>query len=286
MTDYLAIGLRAAEFTAALQAAGIPVFVWLFGGSLERAVRPLGRLVVWTAVAGLALSIGHALVEPARLAGELGGIFDPFLHGILLASDAGTTTAIRVLGLTMVLGGSLQPSRFGMLLALMGGTLIAASFAFMGHTAADERGWLLAVLLILHLLLVAFWLGALWPLLAAIDHETLAVAGRVVEQFSTLAVWLVPIIFLAGLGLAVALVPDIASLSTPYGRLLLAKVAGFALLMVFATVNKWRLGPRVARGDGAALRVLRGTVLIEWILIVGVVTVTATMTGLFSPGGH
>jgi putative copper export protein len=186
----------------------------------------------------------------------------------------------------MVAAGSLKPSRFGTLVALMGGTLIAASFAFMGHTASDERRWVLAVLLILHLLLVVFWFGALWPLLLAAKRESLAVAGHVIEQFSRLAVWLVPIIFLAGLGLSVALVPDLASLGTPYGLLLLTKVAGFALLMGLAALNKWRLAPRIARGDGAALRGFRRAVLAEWVLIVGIVTVTATMTGLFSPVGH
>ena len=284
MTDLIAIGLRALEFAAVLQAAGVPLFLWLFGGSLERAARPIGVLAVSAAAAGLVLSIGHAFVEPARLAGDLNGIFDASLQGMLLASDAGTTTAIRVLGLAMVAGGSLKPSRFGTLVALMGATLITASFALMGHTASDEGRWVLAVLLILHLMVVVFWFGALGPLLIAVKRESLAVAGRVIEQFSRLAVWLVPIIFFAGLGLAVALVPDLASLGTPYGLLLLTKVVGFALLMGLAALNKWRLGPRIARGDGAALRAFRGTVLIEWGLIAGVVAVTATMTGLFSPG--
>jgi putative copper export protein len=286
LTDYIAIGLRALEFSAVLQAAGVALFLWLFGGGLERAARPIGTLAVSTAAAGLVLSIGHALVEPARLAGELSGIFDPSLQGMLLASDAGTTTAIRVLGLAMVAGGSLKPSRLGTLVALMGATLIAASFAFMGHTTSDNRRWLLAALLILHLMLVAFWFGALWPLLMAVKRESLAVAGRVIEEFSRVAVWLVPIVFFAGLGLAVALVPDLTSLRTPYGRLLLTKVAGFALLMGLAVLNKWRLGARIARGEGAVLQAFRRAVLAEWVLIVGVVTVTATMTGLFSAAGH
>jgi len=286
LTDLIAIGLRALEFVAVLQAAGVALFLWLFGGSLERAARPIGALAVSAATAGLVLSIGHALVEPARLAGELSGIFDPSLQGMLLASDAGTTTGVRVLGLAMVAAGSLKPSRFGTLVALMGGTLIAASFSFMGHTASDDRRWLLAAFLILHLLLVVFWFGALWPLQIVVKRESHAVAGRVIEQFSRLAVWLVPIIFFAGLSLAVALVPELASLGTPYGLLLLTKVAGFALLMGLAALNKWRLGPRIARGDGAARRAFRGAALIEWGLIAGVVAVTATMTGLFSPAGH
>lgn len=286
MPDFIAIGLRALAFTAALQAAGVPLFLWLFRGNLERAVRPIGALAVSTAAAGFVLTIGHALVEPARLAGALSGIFDVSLQRLLLTSDAGTAVAIRVLGLAMVAGGSLERGRLGMLVALMGAALIPASFAFMGHTAADERRWLLAVLLILHLMLVAFWLGALWPLLMAAKHESLAVAGLVIEQFSKLAVWLVPIIFLAGVALAVALVPDLASLRMPYGVLLLSKIAGFALLMGLASLNKWRLGPGIVRGEGAALRAFRRTVRVEWVLIFGVVTVTATMTGLFSPAGH
>lgn len=286
MVDLVTIGLRAVEFAAALQAAGVPLFLWLFGGSLEVSAGRIGMLGVSTAATGLVFSIGHALVEPARLAGALSGVFDPSLQGLLLATDAGTTMAIRVLGLAMVATGSLKQSRFGTLVALMGATLIATSFAFMGHTAADEGRWLLAMLLILHLLLVAFWFGALWPLLIAVKLESLAVAGRIIEEFSKLAVWLVPIIFLAGLGLAVALVPNLASLSKPYGLMLLTKVTGFALLMAFAALNKWRLGPKIARGEVSALTAFRGSVLIEWILIVAVVAVTATMTGLFSPAGH
>jgi putative copper export protein len=283
VTDLIAIGLRALAFAAALQAAGVPLFLWLFGGNLERAARPIGTLAVRTAAAALVLTMGHALVEPARLAGELSGVFDASLQGLLLASDAGTAVAIRVLGLAMITGGSLKPGRLGTLVVLVGATLVVCSFAFMGHTAADERRWLLAALLILHLLVVAFWFGALWPLSISVKRESLAVAGLVIEAFSGLAVWLVPIIFFAGLGLAVALVPDLASLRTPYGLLLLSKVAGFALLMGLAGLNKWRLGPRIARGEAGAIPVFRRVVLVEWLLLVAVVAVTATMTGLYSP---
>lgn len=283
MTDALAIGLRGLEFIAVLQAAGVAMFLALFG-SLERAARPIGTLAVSTAAVALALTVGHALVEPGRLAGELNGIFDAALQRMLLASGGGTAVAIRVLGLAMIAAGSREPSRFRTLVATMGATLIAVSFAFMGHTASDDRRWLLAVLLILHLMLVAFWFGSLWPLLITAKRESRAVAGLAVEEFSTLAVRLVPIIFFAGLALAVALVPDLASLRSPYGLLLLTKVAGFAVLMGLAALNKWRLGPRIAAGDDWALRGFRRSVTAEWALIAGVLMVTATMTELFSPG--
>jgi hypothetical protein len=60
----------------------------------------------------------------------------------------------------------------------------------------------------------------------------------------------------------------------------LAKVGGFTALIALAALNKWRFGPRIAAGAAAAFR--RG-VAVEWVLIAAVLTVTATMTTLFSP---
>jgi putative copper export protein len=283
MADLVVIGVRALGFVAALQAAGVPLFLWLFGNDLERSARPIGAFAARTAVAGLLLTIGHQLVEPARLAGELRGIFDGPLHAMLLASDSGTAAAVRVLGLAMVAAGCVKPSRFGAAAALMGGALTVVSFAFMGHTPADDRRWLLSGLLILHLLLVAFWFGALWPLLLATREDALAASGLLIEQFSKLAIRLVPIILLAGFALSVALLPDLASLYRPYGLLLVTKVAGFGILMGLAALNKWRLGPRISRGQAVALQAFRRSVRAEWGLIAAVLTVTAVMTGLFSP---
>jgi len=146
--------------------------------------------------------------------------------------------------------------------------------------------WLLAGLLILQLLIIAFWFGALWPLLLASSQEAPATNAAVVEQFSRVAIRLVPVVFLAGFALAVALLPSIASLSTPYGLLLQAKVAAFALLMILAALNKWRLAPRIRGGDPAATRALRRSIMAEWVLIAGVIAITAAMTGLFSPSPH
>jgi len=283
VADFIPIGLRGVAFAATLQAAGIPIFLFLFEKNLDHAARPIRLLAVSSAVIGLFLTIGHTLVEPARLAGELRGIFDGSLQAMLLSSDSGTAAAVRVLGLGLVVGGWFKPSRFGALTALIGAALIVASFAFMGHTATSDFRWLLAPLLIVHLMVIAFWFGALWPLAAATRHERPELAGLLIEEFSRLAIRLVPILFLAGLVLSVVLLQSLSNLSTPYGILLLTKVAGFSILMMLAAANKWRFGPRIVGGDLVAVRSFRRTVLAEWVLIVGVVTVTATMTALYSP---
>jgi putative copper export protein len=153
----------------------------------------------------------------------------------------------------------------------------------MGHTATHEQRWLLAPLLVVHVIIIAFWFGALRPFQLAARHDDLAVNGCVIERFSKLAVWLVPVILIAGLSLSFILLPSLAALSAPYGQLLLLKVAAFALLMALAALNKWRLGPRIRAGDAAALRTFRRIVLSEWAVIAGVLTATAALTGLFSP---
>ena len=283
MADIVAIGLRGLAFAAALQAAGAVLFVRLFGGQLDLSAPPIRRLAVAAGAVALLLTFAHALIEPTRLTGEFASIFDGSLHALLLGSDAGTATAIRVAGLALILGGTQQRSAPGNAAALIGATLTAASFALTGHTASDEQRWLLAPLLIVHLLVVAFWFGALWPLATVARCEMPAVGGKLIGEFSRLAVRLVPAILIAGTVIAAFLLPDLASLGSSYGRMLLAKVAAFALLLGLAAANKWRFGPGVGRGDRAAVVAFRRTVLAEGMLIFAVVVLTAVMTALFSP---
>jgi putative copper export protein len=153
----------------------------------------------------------------------------------------------------------------------------------MGHTTVHAARWALAPLLIAHVFIVAFWFGALAPLYLASQRESPQTAARLVSAFSVLAIWLVPIIFVAGLALALMLVPRLGVLLEPYGELLMAKVIGFAALMLLAAANKWRFGPAMERGESRAVRSFRRAVVIEGFLIIGVLAATATMTSFFSP---
>jgi putative copper export protein len=283
VADAVAIVLRSLAFGAALQAAGMPIFIWLFGNSLGHSARAIRALAVPIVVSGLVLTILHAVIEPVRLTGDLRSIFDSSLQALLLASDSGTAIGVRVFGLAMILSGLLKSSRPGEAAALLGTSLIAASFAFMGHTATHDQRWLLAPLLIIHIAAIAFWFGGLWPLLVSTRHENAEIAGAIIEQFSRVAVWLVPIIFAAGLAMTTLLLPSLASLGTPYGKSLIAKTSGFTILMGLAAANRWRFGPKVKTGDTLSLSAFRRSVLAEWFLIVVVVTITAAMTALFSP---
>ena len=283
MPDIVAIGLRAVSFVAVLQAAGVAMFLWLFGGSLARSAGKIRSLGITAAIAGGVLTLAYHLVQPARMTGSFSGMLDGSLQAMLLTSDAGATTAIRILGLVMLVVGLPKRNRLGEACSLIGATLVVVSFGLMGHTTAHDQRWVLVALLVVHLLIIAFWFGALLPLYVAASRETVADNAFVIENFSAIAAWLVPIIFVAGLGMSVLLLEEFNNLWTAYGVSLLAKVSGFAALMGLATLNKWRLGPAIAAGHAPALRNFQRSVVAEWSLIVAVLVVTAIMTGLFSP---
>jgi len=158
--------------------------------------------------------------------------------------------------------------------------LALAAFTLTGHTSVTPHRPAAATLLTLHLLVVAFWLGSLWPLYLAAGREPPPVAAHLIDAFSRVAAWVVPVILLAGVGLTVLLVPDWAVFKQPYGQLLLAKVALFAVLMALATLNKWTLGPACARGR---TRAFKQAVAVEYVLICAVLAITAMMTTFYSP---
>ena len=283
IADVVAIGLRAVASAAALLAAGLPIFLFLYGQLLDRALHSVRSIIRPSALVALALVLLHAVIEPVRLVGAWGGALDPSLHALLLSSAFGTTLAIRILGLVLLASSTLNAGRPSQAVALAGATLIAGSFAFMGHTANDPQRWLLAPFLVVHLAAIAFWFGALWPLLLVTRHETAVTAGKLIGEFSRTALVVVPFVLLAGLTMSAFLLPSLSALMTPYGLSLVAKACGFAALMALAALNKWRLTPGIANGNRRSIFAFRISVQAEVVLIIAVITVTAVMTALFSP---
>ena len=282
--DVVAVGLRAFSFVALFQATGIVLFLWIFKHHLTITSQPLIKFAVYAAWGGIALTLAHHLLGPARMTGSFSGVFDSSLQAFLLSSSAGAAHALRIGGLALIAFGCRAQARPGSAAALLGVALVVVSFGLMGHTAADDLRWLLASMLIVHLLIISFWFGSLLPLLYVTAREEAAIGGTILERFSSLATWSVPIILLAGIVMAFVLLPSFADLLTPYGRLVLAKIFGFAVLMGLAALNKWRFVPAIRAGDSGSLPGLQRSMALEWSVMVLVLFTTAVLTGFFSPG--
>jgi putative copper resistance protein D len=280
--DALSVIFRSASFIALFQAAGMAIFLAMFGRSLEVTRSRIELAAKLSAIAAAVLLVGQYALEAARMAGDMSGITDPSLQMMAMHSAGSTVLGVRLAGLLAV-GIGMGRGKGGGTLSGLGAGMIAVSFMLIGHSAAHPLRWILAPLLTIHVMIVAFWFGALLPLYLLCARETPIIAWRVTEAFSKIALRLVPGIFAAGALIGFVLVRHLAELHSAYGLSLLAKFAGFVLLMGIAAVNKWRLGPAIARGGAQALTAFRRSLAIEYGLICVVLSITAAMTTLYSP---
>ncbi|MEM9319029.1 MAG: CopD family protein [Pseudomonadota bacterium] len=186
-------------------------------------------------LAAIFAAVGFAL-QAVTLTGELAGMADPEILGLLWRTQAGEALLLRLLGFGLIAASPLF-SRIGLVPALIGGAMSIWSFASVGHVS--DQPFYAQAALSLHLSIAAFWLGILLPLWRAAPAKA-AVLGR---QFGRVALWLVPLLFVAGLALAATLVGGLDGLATPYGLALLIKVALAAILLGLGALNKFRLIP-------------------------------------------
>lgn len=282
LVDIVSALIRALSFIALLQAAGVAIFVAVFGAGMKRASASVRRVGFVSAIAGIVLVFAHYSLEAARMAGALSGVLDLSLQQVVLDSSMSTAWGLRTAGLVLIAMGITRREAGWAFTTLSGAALAIAAFLFVGHTANDsEREWL-AVLLTLHLAVIAFWFGALAPLYVVSRTETAVTAAQVVYRFSRIAVWWVPAIFLAGTLMSVLLIDRWAVFTEVYGAILLAKAAAFGVLMVFAALNKWRFGPALAT-SAHAIPAFQRALAAEYLLICAVLVATAVMTTFFSP---
>jgi putative copper export protein len=275
--DALSVAFRAVSFVLLLNAAGIPIFIAVFGHLLPDSLPAIAKLGWGLAIGALVFVAGHHALEGARMAGEMGGVVDPAMQAMTLRSSEGAAFGLRMVGLVLIAVGL---RRGALAVGITGAILATAAFTLTGHTSVTPYRPAAAALLTFHLLVVAFWLGSLWPLYLVAGREPPHRAAHVIDAFSRVAAWVVPVILLAGVGLTVLLVPSWAVFRQPYGQLLLAKVALFAVLMALATLNKWTFGPACAKGR---TRAFKQALAIEYVLICIVLAITATLTTFYSP---
>lgn len=283
--DQLSVSVRAVALAFALQASGAAFFLALFGRRLIHGRGPVQRLGCTSALVGLVVVLAHLTLDGARLSGDYDGMWDWDLQRLAWNSKSGLSQLVQAAGLLVIhltlrrRGRSESPVRF--MWAAVAGAVVCAGFLLTGHTSHHRLRAVLAPSLALHVLILAFWFGSLLPLILVTRLESRETVVDLFGRFSSLAAWLVPLLLVAGLVMAAILTGSFEILRRPYGELLLAKLSGFGLLMVFAGLNKWRLTPALAAGGPGGP--LRWSIAVEYALIVAVLSVTAVLTTFYSP---
>jgi putative copper resistance protein D len=288
--DLLSVVTRSLGFLSLFQAAGVAFFLALFGSWLARSKHSIRRLGFHAALAALLLLAVHQWLEGARMADGYIGLVDSSLQRLAWSGSGGTAAFFQMVGLSMIALALVHQARPSTGVASIGAVIAACAFALTGHTSDQPQRLLLAPLLCVHLLLVAFWFGALLPLIICSRREARSDAAALLRSFSSVAGWLVPCIGVAGLTMAIVLIPAPQGWRARYGVLLLGKLAAFGLLLLLAAWNRWRVVPAMASQDApgavaasAATAALRRTIAIEYLLIVAVFATTAVLTAFYSP---
>lgn len=234
------------------------------------------------ATLGLAMAVVGFLLRGAVLLGDIAGMIDVPILLVLWETPPGDALMLRVLGLSAVLLGSYLGGQW-LWIAALGAAVAIWSFSAIGHVAVKELFWLQVILLV-HLVTAAFWIGVLPPLhRLSRSQDKLLAAAELGHRFGQVAAVLVPILLFAGVVMTWQLVGSISAVfGTSYGLTLLAKTVAVVVLLTLAAINKTRLVPALQSGNPKAGPLLARSIFLEWVCIGVILLATAVFTSILT----
>lgn len=273
-------------YIGALGAAGLVIAQLAFANTTASLTKRIRNQTIALAVLALAASLLGFMLRGAALTGGSDGMTDTEILGLLWQTPVGDALLYRVSGAALIIVGVLMSRtglRLGQWLAPVGALLLLWSFAQIGHIP-DKGQFGLRLLLLLHLVGVAFWIGVLPPLhhLSRRD-DRLNQAAQLGHQFGIAATIIVPALIIAGLIMGWVLTGTPSALfGSGYGQALLAKLAFVAVVLTLAAANKLRFVPAMQAGNTAAARHLARSIQIETAVILAVLATTAALTSVLT----
>ena len=279
---FLSILAKWLLYTGLTGATGITMVrlvFWSHVKPLDARLRRFSLVLTGIALTSAVLSF---MLRGAALTGDIAGMVDREMLGLLWSTSVGEVFTYRLAGVTLIIVGLYFPV-IGAWVSLAGGVVSLWSFTQIGHIPDLEQSGV-RLLLLLHLLGVSFWVGILAPLhWLARDPEYLEIAANLGDHFGVMASGIVAVLVLAGGLMAWLILGNLSLLFTSsYGLALVVKVTLVALLLGLAAANKLRFIPRMKAGKQQAANHLVRSIELEFIVITSVLIATATLTSVMS----
>jgi copper transport protein len=249
------------------------------------AVEPLspgtGKIVVAALACGAAaaaVSIGLQGVDGLSL--PLSDLKQPHVWAVGLATSSGLAATIAAGAMIVALAALRSSPERGRWLSSLALAGVGATLAASGHASSAEPQALTRPAVFLHGIAVAFWIGALLPLAAAIRAPKRREAE--LPRFSRAIPIAVVVLVVSGTVLAVVQLRRFDALwTTDYGLVLCGKLAAVLMLLALAAVNRYALTPSVVEGDGVAAGRLARSIRTE--LLVALAALALVATWRFTP---
>jgi copper transport protein len=256
--------LRGLALGALLAAAGLLFFVVTSRERDRSSARAPARLTNFLIVAAPLLLATHAALWIVNAVPEHALTSDTI--SAALASNVGMIELWRT-GLALLACWALLLARRAKLALLFAAASLALSGAT-GHSAALSPAWAIPGKAV-HLLAGAVWLGGVLYL-ATFDSRDRPAFTRTALRVSNAALWSVIVVAFSGVVQTRLFVPSLMSiLHSPYGALVLAKVAGLLVLVAFGALHRYRALPSLEKGSstGGMATTLRAELAIMLVVI-------------------
>jgi copper transport protein len=268
--------LQGGTYLALLLAAGLAAFLVLVLPRESSFAGPRATLIKLLRGSAVLAGVGAVLLVPVGALYRQGlglGDLATRLPWTGWVSEDGLLAALVIAGLATTASVLPRPAgRWGAreILVLEGIAVALGALALVGHTRSYGPGWLVVGADIAHVVAGAVWFGGLVALAVCLRGRYDEDGAGLVARFSQVAGLALVVVAVAGVILGWRIVGSWSELvSTPYGRILLAKTALVVLVAAGGAWNRYRLLPAVRAG--AAVRTV---VRLEALTLVVVVALT------------
>lgn len=220
------------------------------------------------------------------------GMFDLDIAGLLWQNATGDALFWRLLGFIAVgfavffarvyVEKLAQVSTKNILLLLYVFALFSFSYSFTVMGFHGETGGLAPWLIAVHILTMAWWIGALYPLLLCCRLLQPQPLYQVMHLFGQLTMVLVSVLLLCGFSLLMLNLGSPEELfTTLYGQTMLLKLAVVSIILCITAIHKYRLVPTLAQKFGTYK--LQQSLVAKMLLADITLVITAVLSTLLTP---
>ena len=235
------------------------------------------RLIKRSSTLGILVAAASFLSIAGNMGGDFLSAFDNLMLQLALESKVGIATLTSILGFFFTLAWGRTITRWQVSAAVLGAYVILFSFVMFGHSS--KEGLVTQILLIVHLIGIAFWLGSLLPLRHICQSAEKHNLHLIAHRFGLFAVVYVGVLVLAGLVFSFILLGGLFPLiNTAYGNVLLTKFALASLMLMLGALNKFRLVPLLLEDEELGAKRLRSSVQFEIVLAFVILLLTSLLT--------
>ncbi|HET7735521.1 MAG TPA: copper resistance protein CopC [Nocardioidaceae bacterium] len=270
---WLLSAVQGATYLALFVAAGLAMFwFWVLGGippELHERLLPVAGPAAVLAVLGALVQVPLTALYQQGLG--VSNLFDVGSWSDVVGRDELVASALVVVG--SLLGAEYLRGR-NAVGSLAGFFLAAVGLAFVGHTRSSGTTGVMVASDLVHLCAGAAWVGGLFGLVLTLHRLDPSRGAEVLARFSMIAGGLVALVAASGSLMAWRILRSWDGIvDSPFGRLLVVKVAIVLVVLAVATMNRFWLLPRFVQGGGDS-DLLRRTVRLEAAGLIAVLLLT------------